>query len=129
MDRHFYGGLYWGVRVNKAEAQQGKRKALQSYVWGTALSLLLTLPIFYLATSTGRQLIASAGFAGAGSSLAVISGIAALLQITVHLRFFLHLRIKGQSREDVHLVLFTIFILLLMGGGTVWLLLNLSERM
>jgi len=47
----------------------------------------------------------------------------------VHLRFFLHIRLKGQPREDLHLILFTTLILALMGFGTIWLLWDLHARM
>jgi len=100
------------------QLQRDLRKERRSYMIGAVVSLVLTLPVFYAAMTgvTGRP-------------LAIGAGLAALLQITVHLHYFLHLRIKGQTREDLHLVVFTLLILILMGGGTVWILFNLSSRM
>jgi cytochrome o ubiquinol oxidase operon protein cyoD len=55
--------------------------------------------------------------------------LCAILQLFVHLRYFLHLSFKGQQREDLQLVLFTGLILFLMIGGSVWVLGDLYNRM
>jgi len=91
----------------------------RSYAWGYLLSLLLTLVPF--------------GFAAFGdlSRMALWLTIAgcALVQIVVHLRFFLHITWSGNKREDLQLILFTVLILLIMGGGTLWILFSLYYRM
>ena len=55
---------------------------------------------------------------------------AALLQIVVHMRNFLHLSFSSkQSREDLLLVLFSVSLLAIMAGGTWYIMSDLSERM
>ena len=55
---------------------------------------------------------------------------AALVQIVVHLRNFLHLSFSGeQSREDLLLVLFSVCLLAIMAGGTWYVMADLGERM
>jgi len=52
------------------------------------------------------------------------------LQIVVHMRNFLHLSFSGgQSREDLLLVLFSATLLVIMAGGTWYIMSNLSGRM
>jgi len=76
-----------------------------------------------------------AAFAAVLSDLALtpkilIVCIAALLQVTTHLRNFLHLSLTNrQSREDLLLVLFSASLLAIMAGGTIWILSDLRGRM
>jgi cytochrome o ubiquinol oxidase operon protein cyoD len=64
-----------------------------------------------------------------GARSYIVLVLCAILQVIVHLRFFLHLSYKGQQKEDLQLVLFTGFILFLMIGGTIWVLGDLYTRM
>jgi len=95
------------------------QQELRSYLWGYGLSLLLTLPVFgAVAWDWLSQTV-----------LWWAIGVAALGQIAVQFRFFLHIRLKGQAKEDLQLILFTALILGMMGGGTIWILHNLDGRM
>ena len=92
---------------------------LKSYGIGFGVSLLLTGGAFAAALSdlptTWKVLLICA---------------AALLQITAHLRHFLHLSFSGgQSREDLLLVLFSICLLAIMAGGTWYIMSDLGGRM
>jgi cytochrome o ubiquinol oxidase operon protein cyoD len=89
-----------------------------NYVTGTVLSIVLTLAAFGAVLSG----------AGRGLALAIVAA-AAVAQIAVQLRFFLHLGFSGQKREDLQLVLFSLLLLTIMAGGTIWILTNLSGRM
>ena len=64
----------------------------------------------------------------AGNAILVIA-IAAALQILVHLRFFLHLRLSTTPRENLFAIAFTAVLLLLMLGGSFWLMFDLDRRM
>jgi cytochrome o ubiquinol oxidase operon protein cyoD len=94
-----------------------KSKEFHHYLIGFALAAVLTIIPFTLVATVG----------GAGSYVVLV--LCAILQVIVHLRFFLHLSFKGQQREDLQLVLFTGFILFLMIGGTIWVLGDLYTRM
>jgi cytochrome o ubiquinol oxidase operon protein cyoD len=49
------------------------------------------------------------------------------LQI-VHFRFFLHISFR-EKREDLQLILFSTLVLIIMVGGTVWIMGSLALRM
>ncbi len=90
----------------------------RSYLIGAVLSVVLTLVAFATVLMGQKH----------GPALSIIA-IAALAQTIVQLRFFLHIDLSRQKREDLHLILFSLVLLLIISGGTVWILTNLSHRM
>lgn len=92
-------------------------RELRAYLWGLAFSVALTAIPFGLVAMQAKELAIWA------------LALCGLAQVGVHLRFFLHLRWRGQQREDLQMVHFTLLILIFMIGGTVWILSNLAERM
>ena len=54
---------------------------------------------------------------------------AAALQILVHLHYFLHLDTSSTMRWNVLALVFTVLILVLFVGGTLWIMANLNYRM
>ena len=94
-----------------------KSKEFRHYVIGFVLATILTIIPFTLVATVG----------GKTSFFALI--LCAILQLIVHLRFFLHLSFKGQQKEDLQLVMFTGLILFIMIGGSVWVLGDLYNRM
>lgn len=94
-----------------------RAKELRHYLIGFGLSVVLTaIPFALVATHQGRVAL---------WALAVC----AIVQAAVQLRYFLHLGLRGQQREDLQLVSFTLLILFIMIGGTIWILTNLTSRM
>lgn len=55
--------------------------------------------------------------------------VLALAQIAAHFRFFLHIDLWRSHRDDLMLILFTALIILLMVGGTKWILFDQWSRM
>jgi cytochrome o ubiquinol oxidase operon protein cyoD len=96
-----------------------KRQELITYGAGYVAALVLTGVAFALVH--WRVLSTQ-------STLGVVFGLA-LIQVIVHFRFFLHISLRRSEREDLHLVLFSTLIILLMVGGTLVLLANLRARM
>ncbi|MBZ9539144.1 cytochrome o ubiquinol oxidase subunit IV [Modicisalibacter tunisiensis] len=96
-----------------------RRRELGSYLWGYGLALALTLVPFALVAWSGWPRV---------TLLWAIGGFA-LVQVVVHFRFFLHISLARQKREDLHLILFSTLILVLMVGGTLWIIFNLYGRM
>jgi cytochrome o ubiquinol oxidase operon protein cyoD len=92
-----------------------------SYVWGISLALLMTLVPFSLVHWADVAMIPR-------FSLLIIIGVFALVQIVVHFRFFLHISFK-EKREDLQLILFSTLLLIIMVGGTIWIMGNLAQRM
>jgi len=108
-----------------------ERRERWSYLIGAALSVGLTLLAFGAALSTGSTLL-PLGVSKPGLSRTTalwIIALAAVLQILAQLRFFLHIDLSRQKREDLQLILFSLLLLSFMVGGTLWILGNLSQRM
>ncbi len=95
------------------------RGSLKSYLTGFVLSLILTAIPFALVMS------------GAWSAPAALAGIfsAGLVQILVHLYYFLHLDASSAGRWNVLALIFTLLIMVLFIGGTIWIMSSLHYRM
>lgn len=101
-----------------SQADENARE-LRSYFIGYGLALILSIVPFALVIWGGL---------GASTTLAIIAGFA-LVQIVVHFRFFLHIDLSEQKREDLQLILFSVLLFTLMAGGTIWIMFNLRMRM
>lgn len=92
---------------------------LRTYLTGFALALTLTLvpfaAVLWKALSPGWTL--------------VVLGACAIIQVPVHFRYFLHIDLSRQKREDLQLILFTVLLLAIMAIGTIWIIGNLGMRM
>ena len=95
-----------------------ERRTFNSYVYGIGLALLLTLVPFalvYWAVMPRFWLL-------------IVISVLGLVQVIVHLRFFLHIDF-AQKREDLLLILFSALLLLIMVAGTIWIMASLALRM
>ncbi|ARS53378.1 cytochrome o ubiquinol oxidase subunit IV [Kushneria konosiri] len=105
-------------QLDEHEARECRAEQ-RSYVWGFALALVLTLIPFALVAFTDIKQM----------TLWITIGICALVQVIVHLRFFMHITFAKNKREDLLLILFTVLILVILCGGTLWILFDLYQRM
>jgi cytochrome o ubiquinol oxidase operon protein cyoD len=107
--------------MNRAQVDStgASRGSFKSYAAGFTLSIVLTVVAFALVMS------------GVLPRPAVLFGIIAggLLQILVHLHYFLHLDTSSAARWNVLALLFTLLIMILFVGGTIWIMYNLNYRM
>jgi cytochrome o ubiquinol oxidase operon protein cyoD len=99
----------------KPEARAEARR----YTVGALLSAGLTALAFWVAAEPALP---------RGTMMAV-TGLAALVQVAVQLRCFLHLGWRNQKREDLQLILFSALLLAIMAGGTLWIMASLAARM
>jgi cytochrome o ubiquinol oxidase subunit IV len=92
---------------------------LKTYLIGFALALVLTaIPFALVATDPlSRELTL------------IIIGVAALTQILVHLRYFLHLDLSSTPRENLLAILFAAILIFIMIGGSFWIMFDLHHRM
>ena len=90
----------------------------RTYLTGFILALVLTLIPFGIVY--WRLL-------GATSALAVIA-LTAIAQIVVQLRYFLHVDFKTTPRENLIALFFAAFLILVMVGGSLWVLFDLHYR-
>ena len=106
-------------RDEKRKLQEEERGELRSYAWGIGLALGLTLVPFALVhwDLFSRE------------DVLIAVGVFAFVQVVVHFRFFLHVSLSKQKREDLQLILFSALLLIIMGCGTLWIMANLAGRM
>jgi cytochrome o ubiquinol oxidase operon protein cyoD len=95
------------------------RGSLRSYLTGFVLALILTAIPFA---------VVMRGAWSPPAALAVIF-IAAVVQILVHLHYFLHLDTSSAARWNVLAMIFTLLIMVLFVGGTLWIMYTLNYRM
>jgi cytochrome o ubiquinol oxidase operon protein cyoD len=55
--------------------------------------------------------------------------VLAILQISVHLRYFLHLSFGSPQNWNLQAILFALFIIIIMVGGTLWIMNDLNGHM
>lgn len=92
---------------------------LRTYLLGLGLAVILTAVPFALVY---WRMATTA-------SLWIIIGCLATVQAVVHFRCFLHLSLARENADKILLILFTAVLLILMVGGTVWVLGDLHSRM
>jgi cytochrome o ubiquinol oxidase subunit IV len=95
------------------------RDEVVAYLTGFALSVLLTVASFYI-VHTGL-------IWGPGIAMALV--VLAVAQIGVQLVFFLHLTTAPDNTNNVLALAFGILIVVLIIGGSIWIMNNLNERM
>jgi cytochrome o ubiquinol oxidase operon protein cyoD len=107
--------------MNKAniDSTGASRGSFRSYATGFILSIILTVVPFALVMS-GRL-----------CGTAVLSAIfaAAVVQIMVHLHYFLHLDASSAMRWNVLALLLTLLIMTLFVWGTLWIMGHLNYRL
>lgn len=91
----------------------------KSYLIGFALAVLFTLMSFAFVLM--EQVPKKVAFAGLS--------VAALLQMLVHLRFFLHIDNSEEQRWNVVFLAFTAVLVFIFIGGTLWVMFTLNSRM
>ena len=92
---------------------------LQSYIFGLGLSLALTASAYALVAYhllNGPTAIAT---------LAML----ALSQFVVQVVFFLHLEGEPASRERLFVLSFALVVVVILVGGSLWIMTNLNGRM
>lgn len=102
-----------------SDREEEFRRERRSYLTGLVAALVLTAIPFGAVARAGMSTT---------TVLWLIAGCA-LVQIVVHFRCFLHIDLSRQKREDLQLILFTALLLVIMAGGTIWIMANLHQRM
>jgi cytochrome o ubiquinol oxidase operon protein cyoD len=94
-------------------------RSAKPYLVGLALAAVLTAIPFALVATHALPRFATL----------VVIAVAALLQIGVHLRFFLHIGVRSTPRENLVAMAFAAVLILFMVGGTLWIMVDLHYRM
>ena len=96
--------------------------SVKSYMIGFVLSVILTAIPFGLVMDTGHY-----GFT-AGTVLAAILALA-VVQVFVHVVYFLHMDRSAEQRWNVVAFAFTVMILVIVVSGSVWIMHNATANM
>ncbi len=91
---------------------------LVRYFIGFALSLMLTLAAYDYVVYRGDNTV-----------MLSVLGILAVAQMVVQLVFFLHLGDEVKPRYKLYSILFMAGILLIVIGGSLWIMVNLNNNM
>jgi len=102
---------------DEKEGRIGPR--LLGYVTGLGLAILLTATSFFVA---GTDLVWQ-------PSIPVALVVLAIAQMGVHLVFFLHITTGPDNTNNVMALAFGILILVLVIGGSLWIMANLNHNM
>jgi cytochrome o ubiquinol oxidase operon protein cyoD len=97
----------------------GGSHSAKPYVIGFVLAIILTVIPFKLVMS---------GALSAHATLWWILGLA-VVQIVVHLVYFLHLDRSAEQSGNVMALMFTALILLIVLGGSLWVMHNMNANM
>ena len=94
-------------------------RSVRPYLIGLAAAVVLTaIPFILVAMGALPKL----------TTLAVIA-VAAVVQILVHLRFFLGLGFDSTPRENLIALAFAAVLIFIMVGGSLWIMFDLYYRM
>ncbi len=102
-----------------AHEGEGGHGGLKSYLVGFVWAVILTVIPFGLAMS---------GFFPAGVT-AAIAAILAVVQIWVHLRYFLHMDGSAAQRGNLLVFIATAVVMVVSIVGTVWVMYNMNANM
>jgi cytochrome o ubiquinol oxidase operon protein cyoD len=99
--------------------QGGNQKTLSSYLLGFSLSLLLTMVAFALVQWKWLTQV---------PLYLALSGLA-LAQLLVQTICFLRLNVSAEGRWNLLPFLFTLLIIVILAGGSLWIMYNLNYNM
>ena len=100
-------------------AAAAKMPHARSYLIGLVLALILTAIPFYLVYFKVL----------AGTAMLLVIVAAAIIQIVVHLKYFLHLNLTDTPRENLLALCFAAVLIFIMVGGSLWIMFDLHHRM
>jgi len=94
-------------------------RTIRPYLIGITLALILTAIPFGLvyAGTLPRE------------TLLIIIAVFAVIQILVHLHFFLHIDFRTTPRENLIALAFAVVLIFIMVGGSLWIMFDLYHRM
>ena len=92
---------------------------MRDYVIGFVLSVILTAIPFWLVMTMPLS---------AGATGAIIMGFA-VVQIVVHMVFFLHMTPKAEGGWSLTSLLFTVIVVVIMLAGSLWVMHHLNTNM
>ena len=105
------------VETSRAGNAHGSTK---SYLIGFVLAAVLTIIPFW---------VVMAGGLSSGLATGVVILVCGVLQLLVHLVFFLHLDLSSAQRSNVNVGLLTLVMIGIIVAGTLWVMWNMNYFM
>jgi cytochrome o ubiquinol oxidase operon protein cyoD len=93
--------------------------SVRSYLTGFALSVILTAASFFIVMGHGFE---------TSTAIALIA-VLALVQVVVHLVYFLHLNSSSEQSWNLMAFGFTVMTAVILIGGSIWIMHNVSMNM
>jgi len=100
-----------------SEASHG---TVGGYVTGFVLSVVLTAIPFWL--------VMSGGVSSSGATALILTAFA-VVQIVVHMVYFLHMNTKSESGWTMLALIFTLVLVVIVLAGSLWVMYHLNTRM
>ena len=94
-------------------------RSLRSYLTGFVLALILTVIPFGLVALGALPRMPTL----------IIIAVLAVIQVLVHLRYFLDLNLSSTPRENLFAIAFATILIVIMVGGSLWIMFDLHHRM
>lgn len=105
---------------NHAQSAGGENHgSVKSYLTGFVLAAILTVIPFWVVMDGSLSSFATG----------VVVVVAGILQLLVHLVFFLHLDRSSAARWNVNAGMFTLLVIGIIIGGSLWVMWNMNYHM
>ena len=102
-----------------ASTTSDDRRSLRTYLTGFVLALILTVIPFGLVALGALPRMPTL----------IIIAILAVIQVLVHLHYFLDLNLSSTPRENLLAIAFATILIMIMVGGSLWIMFDLHHRM
>ena len=102
-----------------ANTTHDDRRSLRSYLTGFVLALILTVIPFGLVAMGALPRMPTL----------IVIAVLAVIQVLVHLRYFLDLNLSSTPRENLFAIAFATILIVIMVGGSLWIMFDLHYRM
>ena len=106
-------------RSDSAPGDSSVTKGILAYLIGLGMAVLLTVASFLMA---GTHLLY-------GPSVPMALIVLAIAQIGIHLVYFLHITTSPDNTNNVMALIFGVFIVFLVIGGSIWIMNHLNGNM
>ncbi len=100
--------------------EAGGHSTLRGYLTGFLLSVVLTAIPFWL--------VMSGGIGSSGTTALVILAFA-VVQIVVHMIYFLHMNTKSENGWTILALIFTLVLVVILLAGSLWVMYHLNTNM
>jgi cytochrome o ubiquinol oxidase operon protein cyoD len=114
------GHVHPSAQAEQHHAEHGRHGTLREYLTGFVLAAILTAIPFWLVMS---------GVLPDKQVTAFVIMAFAIVQILVHVTFFLHMNTKAEDGWSVMAMIFTLVLVVIVLSGSLWVMYHLNHNM